>query len=535
MEACEKGFFSGERRGARPVVSSRRAARRRPAASSQAFRETPARNVCGRLWRRRSASGFVMAAALLLCAGPWSTASLAQTEDMDGANQAATETMLDRFGTAVAEQVFDSMKQRFDAPRVSSVQEPFAGYRLGARSAAGAAPASGLSSGRELLRASSFSLTHGASGSALTSVWGRGSHTSFEDRRGALEVEGGVSTGQFGVDWSSGAWLLGLSAAHSRNEGDYTQTDAGDAGDVDAALTGLYPYLGYRITERLSAWGTLGYGEASLTFKPQGGDEIKTDMDTRMGAAGLRGDVLRPGASGGFSLALRADAVFVRTRSDEVAGSLAATSNNTRRLRFGLESSHNFVFESGARLSPVIELGILSDDGDLEDGTGTDIEAGLVYAGTGGFSVDLRVRSLVTHEVSGRKEWGVSGMLRYDPAPASELGLALSLNSGYGVRASGGVEESFALDLSDGIENLGDDAPSAGRLEAELGYGLSVPGGLYAGTPWARFGLSEGRSSWRLGWRFTPLTERAPELSTGLEYGGRGGGNEIRLRLDARF
>ena len=42
------------------------------------------------------------------------------------------------------------------------------------------------------------------------------------------------------------------------------------------------------------------------------------------------------------------------------------------------------------------------------------------------------------------------------------------------------------------------------RLEGELGYGLPAFGGGFTGTPNVGFGLSNGSSEVRLGWRLTP-------------------------------
>ncbi len=396
-----------------------------------------------------------------------------------------------------------------------------------------------LPSGKRLLNASAFSLTEETSGGAFASLWARGDHSAFESRQDSIEVEGDVSTGRIGLDWASGALVAGLSAAHSQGRG-----DTSDDTDFELSLNGFYPYLGYRIAERLAAWATLGFGEGELGLEPEGRPAIDTDMEFRMGAFGAEGDLLK--SAYGFALSLRGDAVFVRTKLDAAAG-LARSASDTSRMRFGLVASRDFAFAGGDRLSPTLELGVLHDGGDISNGMGAELAAGLRYQGAGGLSIDLRGRSLVTHEVSGTRELGVSGELRYDPAPASELGIAFSLKSGVGAHAEGGVEEIFELRMSDDISELGSgssasggggaDALSAARLSAELGYGLSAFGGLFTGTPWARIGFGDAGASWRFGWRFAPLGARAPELRTGIEYGGRGAGagHEIRFKLDTRF
>ena len=36
-------------------------------------------------------------------------------------------------------------------------------------------------------------------------------------------------------------------------------------------MTGLYPWLGYKATERVTVWGVAGYGAGGMMLTPQGG------------------------------------------------------------------------------------------------------------------------------------------------------------------------------------------------------------------------------------------------------------------------
>lgn len=60
-----------------------------------------------------------------------------------------------------------------------------------------------------------------------------------------------------GADYARGPLVAGLSLAHSRGEGRYGGYADGRAA---SAVTGLYPWLGYRATERVTVWGVTGYG-----------------------------------------------------------------------------------------------------------------------------------------------------------------------------------------------------------------------------------------------------------------------------------
>ena len=244
-----------------------------------------------------------------------------------------------RFGRTVADQVLDAVDDRMRAKPAPGVEAYVAGRRIGPGPAfaagpqgaptSGAADAFGLRqsmSGRALLPGTSFALTAETGGEGLVSVWGRGAATRLAGRDavgaeagGDVAVDGDVTTGLLGADWTRGPWTTGLAVTHSRSDGGYR--GAGD-GTVSATLTGVWPWTRYELGERLSVWGVAGYGDGSLTLEPRAEDgshaaTIRTDLDLWMAAVGLRGVAL-DGGDDGVSLAVKTDAVSVRTASDAV-------------------------------------------------------------------------------------------------------------------------------------------------------------------------------------------------------------------------
>ena len=108
-----------------------------------------------------------------------------------------------------------------------------------------------------------------------------------------------------GADYAKGPLVAGLSLSHSRGLGEY----AGVAGgQVASSVTGLYPWLGYQATERITVWGVGGYGGGGLLLTPQGGPALESGLSMKMAAAGTRGALVAGGASG-FELAFKADAL----------------------------------------------------------------------------------------------------------------------------------------------------------------------------------------------------------------------------------
>ena len=350
----------------------------------------------------------------------------------------------------------------------------------------------------EFLARSSFQVSSEEEEGWRLSFWGRGAFSRFDGGDGGLTLGGDVTTATLGADYAGDRWLGGV--ALSRSEGEGTFSRDGFEGEVASLLTGLYPYLRYGVSERLSIWGMVGYGSGTLTFTADDVESMETDIAMTMGAVGLRGELLAPADEKDFALTLKADALFVRTVSDVVPG-LRAAEAEVNRLRLGIEGSWEFVSEDGQWLSPFIEAGLRHDGGDAETGLGVEIGAGLLYAHPEQYlTMELNARWLLAHDADGLAEWGVSGSLHYDPRPSSELGPSFTLSPSWGARTSGGVDALWKrADMAALAAN--DDAAPAGRIDAELAYGFAILDGRAIGTPLAGVSLSESGRAFRVGYR----------------------------------
>ena len=343
------------------------------------------------------------------------------------------------------------------------------------------------------------------------SLWGRGALTHFGGVDEGVNLDGDVLTGLLGLDYARARWLAGVALAYHDGNGTYTSTRNGGAGDLDSTLVTVNPYLRYALTERLSVWGTLGYGTGTLQLrqelKGQGqigtelnsvpGESIETDMSMTMGALGLRGVIY---ASANTEMALKSDALWVRTSSEETHGMQDASAEITR-IRLLLSGRHQRVLANDAMLSPSFELGIRYDDGDAETGFGMELGGGLRYADAVlGLTVETNARALLAHEDGGYEEWGVGGSLSLDPGRLGR-GLALRLDSGWGM-AESGAQALWQRQTTAGIA-LQHDPAAQGRLTAELGYGLDVPWTYGSLTPYSGMEWAGANRTLRLGWRFT--------------------------------
>ena len=223
-----------------------------------------------------------------------------------------------------------------------------------------------------------------------------------------------------------------------------------------------------------------------------------------MGALGVRGELLQPSRRGGLQLALRSDVLWTGMDSAEVEGRMAATQADVSRLRLVLEGSRPVALAGGGAFVPSLELGLRHDGGDADTGTGVEVGGRLRFTTAGGLSIEASVRGLLAHEAEDYTEWGASGALRYDPG-RQDRGFTAAIVPTWGMAGSG-VQQLWGQQTTAGLAPPpGVVAPTAaGRLEAELGYGLAALRGRGLLTPYARVALTEGTDqAWHLGTRLT--------------------------------
>ena len=367
--------------------------------------------------------------------------------------------------------------------------------------------------GGDLLTGSDFAMNRESHGGIL-SFWSRGAQSRFSGREGALSLGGDVRTTMFGADYARGPVVAGLSLSNSRGLGHY----AGAAGgQVASSVTGLYPWLGYQATERVTVWGVAGYGTGGLLLTPDGGQALESGLSMAMAAAGTRGELVAGGASD-FGLAFKADALWVGTAIDGVdgpAGRLKATDAAVTRFRTGLEGSRAYTLGGRLSLTPSVEAGLRHDGGDAETGAGMDVGAGLVVSDAGtGLAVDVRVRTLLVHQDEDFSERGVSLSLSYNPTPSTPLGFVARVAPSWGGQATSGAQALWGRETMAGMAHGG--VAQGNRLDGEVGYGLPV-GRRFVGTPRIGFSTSEYGQDYRVGYGLGVLDRESLAFELGVE------------------
>ena len=303
-----------------------------------------------------------------------------------------------------------------------------------------------------------------------------------------------MASAVLGADFRRERATVGLALAHSWGDGSYR---GAGSGEVESTLTGVYPYGRYEVSKRLSLWGIAGYGAGSLTLKPEGGAEVETDTDMRMGAVGARGVLAEAPADGGVELAVKTDGLLLRISSDSArdnaGGRLAACGRG--RVAAPARPRRDVAQRRDGRGrhadADVRGRAVRHDGGDAETGFGVEAGGGLAWSDPkSGISADLKARGLLAHEEDGFRELGLSGSFGWDPAPGSDRGPSLTLTQTMGASASYGVDALFGAGAPLALAANDRRGLDARRFEAKLGYGLGAFGDRFTMTPELGFGLS---------------------------------------------
>ena len=416
-----------------------------------------------------------------------------------------------RFGRTISQQVVDALQQRFSTTTTtpSGLQLTVAGETV-----TGDTPLQenhvllsrllGFEtlSSQEMAQGSSFSFSPDGAGSRL-SFWGKGAFSSFDGVEDTITLTGDVTTALVGAEWNTQRWQAGAALSHSWGSGSYQgEADGGD-GRISSSLTGVFPYGRYALTPRLGLWATAGYGWGNITLNPDGdAPEYNPATTLALGAVGMDG-LLLDGGREGITLTTTADALFLKTSSEAVAG-LESSEGNITRLRLGLEATRPFPLSNGASLSPSLEVGIRQDNGDAETGFGMDLGAGLSWNDPErGITATVKGRTLLSHGAEDFQDQGLALSFSWEP-DSSNRGPSFSLSHAVGLPAEGGMA---ALLNPTAIEVLDEPHSSGERFEARLAYGFPFYNNRLTLSPAVATALSPSSRTYGLLWSLAPYDE----------------------------
>ncbi len=322
-----------------------------------------------------------------------------------------------------------------------------------------AATTTTLMSGQDLLMKSAFHLSlNDPTGTATPtgwSFWGRATTGNFngdtetEAANADISVDGSVTSGYLGLDYLTPAGTrLGLAISQSDGEVDYDEVTDGNttAGDLEAEMTSILPYIQWQPGESTNAWLLLGYGKGDAELSVDGDDEATdVDIDMQMLAFGLRGDLDR--AFSRTELSWKASAFAITIESDDQPD-LGGVDADSQRLRFAVEGRRpGALSATGGVFTPGWELGMRWEDGDVERGAAADAGLRFDYANpAAGWSM-RGTTTFVLFSPEDYDEWTAGLQARFDPGTQGR-GITFTLEPGW---TRNGRTQQMGLDFTNAL------------------------------------------------------------------------------------
>ena len=330
----------------------------------------------------------------------------------------------------------------------------------------------------------------GQAGSSGVGVWASANYDRISSTAPGVGDWDGNSFSLFvGVDGHvSRNTLIGVAASWSKGS---TEFDDDPTLEIDTSLLGLNPYIGWHSDDgKKTAWGTVGY--SSGDFEQDQKNNLKTDL--KMTVLAIGGST-RFAERSGSDFNIKGDLSTAELTTDATSG-VPEVKSKAHRARVAVEAEVNKASDSGGHVMRSVALGLRYDGGDGDTGSGLELDGELGWSGRS-VSVSGAANVLLFH-TGDLKEWGLGGLIRYEPSHAKGRNLTFRAQPSYGPGESGSGQL-WDQQVKDLDEDGGE--PEA-RLVMDAGWGLAALSGRGLLTPYSGLELSEGGSRvYRLGSR----------------------------------
>ncbi len=304
----------------------------------------------------------------------------------------------------------------------------------------------------------------------MDGLGGAGDLQSFSGEPGnGTSYDGSLRAGHVGVDAGNERWLAGASIARHAGAADYRFGTSNVAGNLQATLTSVQPYLRWAPRRGTEVWVIAGTGSGAVEVM-RGNTRLRpetSELAMRMAVVGARQVLASPGR---IKLALRGNVGMVRITTGAGADVIDELAANVQRYRVGLETSHTTQWANGATLAPFAEIAGRSDGGDGETGNG----------------LEARGRVLALHTATGYREHGLGVTARLTPGGTDGRGLLLMVTPGWGAPVAGA--DALWREQAFGPEGRGAFANDAPSVDAQVGYSFAVRAG-HVLTPFSNVGV----------------------------------------------
>ena len=323
-----------------------------------------------------------------------------------------------------------------------------------------------------------------ATGMQLAS-WGAGEyHHLGEPGQSALDWKGNMVSAHAGIDARVGPDLLaGVAGSYSSGSFDFTDKTGASpvTGTYGTTMASVHPYVAwFSGAPGTSVWGSAGLGRGDIEVDDEREGFRTTPASLLTGAGGASYQLLTRGAGG---VRLKAEGWYGEVTVDG-SGQIEEVTLEMQRGKLALELTQGFRTGTGNEMAFLLEGGMRYDNGAGVNGASAEVGGGLRYTNSGlGLTAEGRGRFVISAR-DGYEEWGLGGMLMFDPATRGQ-GLSIRMAPSYGDHTSG-VNQLWERGVYDavGTHDLG----MAPNVDGEIAYGIAG----FHGTPYSGFYLGQG-------------------------------------------
>ncbi len=336
----------------------------------------------------------------------------------------------------------------------------------------------GSVSWHEVLGDSNFALTllSGDEFAVPTTIWGIGDYRDLSSTRpnGSQAWSGAVFTRQYGIDTLINQELLtGLSASITENE---IEVGSGNTEKLEFVLnsTSLNPYINWTSpTQDTELRAVAGYGIGDFTIDQANYDvEVLSSKSYSLSLAGSKELYSSESLLNGTTkLQLIGDSWIARQNIDGKSELLSALQTDAQFLRISTEATHQFEFERGSSLTPLISTGIRRDQKDQQSLFGLELSGGFDYTNPIGFTLSGSGSMLLTSQNEIQK-MSLMGSVEYDYG-RDDLGLKFALSPTW-VQTQAELQNSLWSNEILARSNEVGQYTEGTQISSEIGYGFAL-------------------------------------------------------------
>ena len=336
----------------------------------------------------------------------------------------------------------------------------------------------GSVSWRETLGDSSFAITLLSEDDfiAPTTIWGIGDQNDLSSNSTSdlPTWSGDVFTGQFGIDaLISQEFLTGLSASITEND-----IEVGSENTENLVFTlnstSLYPYIGWTSPNQDAELRAIaGYGIGEFTINHANYDfEVLASKSYSIALAGSKELYSTESILNRVTkLNVTVNSWLARQYVDGKDNLLTDLQTDAHYLRISTQGTHQFEFERGSSLTPLISVGIRDDRKDQLSNFGMELTSGFDYVDPIGLTLSGTGSMLLTGE-TGIQKMSVKSSLGYDYG-SDELGLTFAISPTWGQTRTDAQNTLWSNNILANDKEVGQNSDGT-QVSSEIGYGFTL-------------------------------------------------------------